>query len=213
MNNSLLKQLLTEYNAKRNIAIDEAEERKAKLLEVNPKISEIDKELSKISIDTSRNIINAKPEEKTKLLADLKKKSNNLIKEKNFIIKELFKSTDYFEPNFECKMCKDTGFVQKNGKSEICSCLKQKIYDIAYNKSNMGNLEFENFGTFNIRLFSDKENKEKYKSDISPRENMNLLREKANNFIQNFDDPRRKKFNFFRWNWAWKNVFNKLYCK
>ena len=196
MNSQLLKQLLTEYEIKRNRAIDEAEDKKLKLLEVNPKIAEIDKELSKISIEASRNVINSTPEEKEKILADLKKKSNNLIKEKNSIIKELFKSTDYFEPNFECKNCKDTGFVQKAGKSEICSCLKQKIYNIAYNKSNIGNLEFENFNTFNIRFFSDKENKEKYKSDISPRENMNLLKEKAINFIKNFDDPQEKNLIF-----------------
>lgn len=208
MNNSLLKQILTEYDIKRNRAIEEAEERKEKLLEVNPKIAEIDNELSKISLEASRRIINSTPDEKESILSELKKKSNKLIKEKNTIIKELFKSTDYFEPNYECKICKDTGFIQKNGKSENCSCLKQRIYDIAYNKSNMGNLEFENFGTFNIRYFSDKEDKAKYKSDISPRENMNLLREKANNFIKNFDDPRRKKFTFYWWNWSWKNIFN-----
>ena len=208
MNKSLLKQLLTEYDLKRNNAIEEAEIRKRKLLEVNPKISEIDKELSKVSIDLSRKLINASTEDKNKILVELKKRTNSLIKEKNSIIKELFKSTEYFEPKFECKICKDTGFVQKNGKSEICNCLKQKIYNIAYNKSNMGNLEFENFGTFNIRLFSDKENKEKYKSNISPRENMNLLREKANNFIKNFDNPRREKFNLFWWNWAWKDFLN-----
>ena len=196
MNSSLLKQLLSEYEVKRNKAIDEAENKKEQLLEVNPKISEIDKELSKISIEASKNIINSSSEEKAKILSDLKKKTNSLIKEKNSIIKELFKTTDYFEPNFECKTCKDTGFVQKAGKSEFCNCLKQKIYNISYNKSNMGNLEFENFGTFNIRLFSDKENKEKYKSDISPRENMNLLKEKAKNFIENFDDSQEKNLIF-----------------
>lgn len=196
MNNSLLKQLLTEYDIKRNKAIREAEIKKEELLKINPKIAEIDKELSKVSLDASRNIIHSNTEEKSKILADLKKKSNHLIKEKNSIIKELFKTTDYFEPNFECKNCKDTGFLNKNGKSEICNCLKQKIYDIAYNKSNMGNLEFENFSTFNIRYFSDKENKEKYKSNISPRENMNLLKEKAITFIKEFENPQEKNLIF-----------------
>ena len=196
MNSSLLKQLLTEYDIKRNQEIEDAETRKENLLKVNPKIAEIDKELSKISIEASRQIIHLNVAEKEKVLSDLKKKSNNLIKEKNAIIKELFQATDYFEPAYECKNCKDTGFVQKAGKTEICSCLKQKIYDVAYNKSNMGNLEFENFNTFNIRLFSDKENKEKYKSEISPRENMNLLKEKAYQFIQNFDDPQEKNLIF-----------------
>ena len=196
MNNVLLKQLLNEYDFKRNKALEEANQKKEKLLEVNPKISEINKELSNISIVATRKIIKADLEEKKKILLELKKKTNNLIKEKNNIIKELFKSTEYFEPNFECKNCKDTGFVQKSGKTEICNCLKQKIYDISYNKSNMGNLEFENFNTFNIRLFSDKEDKEKYKSNISPRENINLLKEKANNFINNFNDPQEKNLIF-----------------
>ena len=196
MNNSLLKQLLTEYDIKRNKAIEESEAKKQELLVVNPKIAEIDKELSKISIEASKAIINSSPEEKEKILAELKKKSNNLIKEKNIIVKELFKTTEYFEPNFECKICKDTGFVQKNGKSELCNCLKQKIYNVAYNRSNMGNLELENFGTFSIRMFSDKADKEKYNSDISPRENMNLLKEKAMSFIENFDDPSEKNLIF-----------------
>ena len=156
MNNALLKQILTEYEFKRNKAIDEAAERKKNLLEVNPKLSEIEMELSKISIEASKSLISADKEQKEKILLDLKKQSNNLIKEKNAIIKDLSKSTQFFEPDFECKICLDTGFVNKSGKSVMCNCLKQRIYDISYNKSNMGNLERENFGTFNIRYFSDK---------------------------------------------------------
>ena len=130
MNHSLLKQLLTEYDLKRTQAIEEAKTRKEQLLEVNPKIAAIDQELSKVSIEATRQIVHADADEKAKILSELKKKSNHFIKEKNAIIKELFKSTDYFEPNFECKTCNDTGFVEKNGKSELCSCLKQKIYDM-----------------------------------------------------------------------------------
>ena len=78
----------------------------------------------------------------------------------------------------------------------MCSCLKQKIFDIAYNKSNMGNLERENFSNFNIRTFSDKSDKEKYKSEISPRENMKIIREKAELFISNFDNPEEKNLIF-----------------
>ena len=76
-------------------------------------------------------------------------------------------------------MCKDTGYIQKDGTTQMCSCLKQRIFDIAYNKSNMGNLERENFSNFNIRTFSDKPDFEKYKSEISPRENMNIIKEKV----------------------------------
>lgn len=196
MNSPILKKILSEYDIKRNRAIQEAEQRKRDLLEVNPKLAEIEEKLSKKSIEAAKLIIVSDEEKKKKVLAELKKETNNLIKEKNIILKELSKSTDFLKPHFECSNCKDTGYVEKNEKVVMCTCLKQAIYDIAYNKSNMGNLERENFSTFNIRYFSDKPDKERFKSEISPRENMNLLREKAYNFIENFDDPTEKNLVF-----------------
>ena len=196
MDNSLLKQVLHEYEEKRTRAILEADNRKKELLKVNPRLVEIDKELSTLSISISKAILHASPKEKISLLADLKKKSASLIKEKNAFIKNLSKENNYLNPHFECKLCKDTGYVQKDESMVMCSCIKQRIFDIAYNKSNMGNLERENFSTFNARVFSDKPDKEKYKSDISPRENMSIIREKAENFINNFDDPEEKNLIF-----------------
>ena len=159
MSNSLLKQILREYDKKRNKAILEANKRKQELLNANPELKEIDKELSLISIQTSKAILMADEKEREKLLNDLKKKTNSLIKEKNTFMKELSKTNTYLEPHFECSLCEDTGYVTKAGKTTHCTCLKQKIFDVAYNKSNMGNLEKENFANFNLRLFSDKPNK------------------------------------------------------
>ncbi len=196
MDNSLLKQVLREYEKKRTKAILEAEARKKELLKVNPKLLEIDEELSKISIQTAKSIILADSKEKASLIANLKKKNNSLIKEKNEFIKNLSKENTYLNPHFECKLCKDTGYIQKDGTSQMCSCLKQKIFDIAYNKSNMGNLERENFSSFNLRVFSDKPDKEKYKSEISPRENMQIIKEKVKLFIDDFDNPEEKNLIF-----------------
>lgn len=196
MDNSLLKQVLKEYDEKRTRAILEAERRKKELMKINPRLQEIEKELSTNSIQASKAILVADSKEKASLLANLKKKNNSLIKEKNDFIKNLSKENNYLNPHFECKLCKDTGYVQKDGKLSMCSCLKQRIFDIAYNKSNMGNLERENFSSFNIRAFSDKPNKEIYKSDLSPRENMQIIREKVKSFIENFDNPEEKNLIF-----------------
>jgi DNA replication protein DnaC len=196
MDNSLLKQVLHEYDEKRTVAILEADNRKKELLKVNPRLLEIEKELSTVSIQTSKAILLANPKEKASLLADLKKKNNSLIKEKNAFIKNLSKENNYLNPHFDCKLCKDTGYIQKDGNLVMCSCLKQRIFDIAYNKSNMGNLERENFSNFNIRVFSDKPDKEKYKSEISPRENMQIIKEKVQTFIDNFDDTEEKNLIF-----------------
>ena len=196
MDNSLLKQVLKEYEDKRNQRTLEAEERKKSLLKINPRLAEIEEELSLNSIKTMQAMMLADAKEKDSLLSSLKKTNSTLIKEKNDFLKNLLKDTNYLYPQFDCKMCKDTGYVTRDGVSSMCSCLKQKIFDIAYNKSNMGNLERENFNNFNIRIFSDKPDKEKYKSDISPRENINIIREKAKTFIENFDNPEEKNLIF-----------------
>ena len=196
MNNPLLKQILREYEEKRNKAIQEAEARKKELLKVNPRLAEIEKELASISIQTAKSILLSNEKEKAKLLNDLKKQTSTLIKEKNAFIKNLSKENNYLNPHFDCKLCKDTGYIQKDNTSQMCSCLKQRIFDIAYNRSNMGNLEKENFSNFNIRIFSDKPDKEKYKSDVSPKQNMLIIKEKAQNFIDNFDNIDEKNLIF-----------------
>ena len=196
MDNQVLKSILREYETKRNIAIQEADVRKRELLEVNPRLSEIESELANISIKTAKTILKTETDNQKKLLADLKKQSTELIKEKNKFIKELTKDSNFLKPRFECKHCKDTGYVEKDGVSTMCNCLKQNIYNTFYNKSNIGNLQKENFSKFNINIFSDEINPEIYKSKISPRENIEIIKEKAENFVKNFDDPEERNLLF-----------------
>lgn len=196
MDKTLLKQILREYDIKRTQAIFDAEKRKFELLKVNPKLSEIEKQLANLSIKTSITLLNSDEKTKQTLLKDLDKQSTKLIKEKTSILKKISKSSDYLLPHFSCRICEDTGYINENGKSIMCNCLKQEVFNIYYNKSNIGNLERENFSTFNPRLFSNVANPELYKSEISPKENIELLRTKAWDFINNFDNPEEKNLLF-----------------
>ncbi len=193
---SVLKQILNEYELKRNNAIQQAENRKRELLSVNPRLSEIEIQLANISIKTAKLILQSETSERTKLLSDLKKQSAQLIKEKNKFLKDLSKDTNYLKPHFECKQCKDTGYVEKNGTSTMCHCLKQELFNIYYNKSNIGNLQKENFSKFNISVFSSEKNPDAYKSKLSPRENIEIIKDKAQNFIRDFDNPEEKNLLF-----------------
>ena len=116
--------------------------------------------------------------------------------EKNKILKSLNISDDYFLPKYECKICKDTGYITKNSQTEMCPCLKQKLFDMEYNKSNIYNLKNQNFENFALNLYSDDINPEKYKSKISPRENIILIKGICLSFIENFDDPNEKNLLF-----------------
>ena len=103
METSVLKLILNEYEIKRNTAIQQAEARKRELLSINPRLSEIETELANISIKTAKLILQSESSMQKQLLADLKKQSNELIKEKNKFLRDLAKDSNYLKPHFECK--------------------------------------------------------------------------------------------------------------
>ena len=78
----------------------------------------------------------------------------------------------------------------------MCTCLKQKLINIAYNKSNLSNLQKENFENFNENIFSNEVNEKKYKMEISPRENIKKIKEASINFVKNFEDINTKNLFF-----------------
>ena len=78
----------------------------------------------------------------------------------------------------------------------MCTCLKQKLLDISFNKSNMSKLDFENFDTFNENIFSDEVDYSKYHFNISPRANIKNIKQKCIDFIENFNKPNSKNLLF-----------------
>ena len=78
----------------------------------------------------------------------------------------------------------------------MCSCLKQKLLDYSFNKSNMSNLNKENFSTFNPNMFSDEVDIAKFHFNISPRTNILNIKNKCVQFVENFEDPAQKNLLF-----------------
>ena len=70
------------------------------------------------------------------------------------------------------------------------------MFDVDFNKSNIGNLGKENFENFNPELYSDEVNAQKYNSKVSPRQNMETIKNIAIKFIENFDSPDEKNLLF-----------------
>ena len=195
MANEILNTLLKEYEKKRLRAEIDSEKKKNDLYEKFPKLKEIEDELNSFAINTAKNILKNGNQEKAQ--TELKNKIAILKKEKQNLLNELNISSDYLKPNYECKICNDTGYVtDSNYKTTMCSCLKQKLLDYSFNKSNMSNLNKENFSTFNPNIFSDEVDVAKYKYNISPRRNILNIKEKCIEFINNFDNPNYKNLLF-----------------
>lgn len=193
MSSSNLKLLLIEYDKKRMQAIYDAEKRKIELYEKEPRLQKIDDELSKEAINISKKMISSKD---SNLLNELNNKIKNLKEEKEKILISLGKDDSYLKPNFECKDCNDTGYITSSYESVMCHCLKQKLFDIEYNKSNISNLEKDNFEHFSLDIFSNEVNENLYHSKLSPRKNMEFIYNLSQNFIKNFDDENEKNLLF-----------------
>ena len=195
MSNEILNSLLKEYEQKKLRAEMDVETRKTQLYKDIPRLERIEEELSNYSISTAKSIL--ANNKSTNSLESLKDKINDLKKEKEKILKSNNLDIDYLKPFYDCQICKDTGYIMDNNyKTQMCSCLKQKLLDYSFNKSNMSTFKKENFDNFNIDLFSDIANKEKYKYDISPRENITKIKNRCIDFIENFDNPDNKNLLF-----------------
>lgn len=99
-------------------------------------------------------------------------------------------------PKYDCNLCNDTGYITENYKTQMCQCLKQQLYNIEYNKSNISNLENHKFENFLSTVYSTDVDKVKYNSDISPRENIEIIKKISQKFIKNFDDSNEKNLLF-----------------
>lgn len=193
MNKSTLKSILIEYDKKRFKAEELAQKEKEKLYEDFPQLDEIDKKLSMLALSSIKNL--TKNNDKN-ILNKLNFDIENLKKEKNKILDSIGERAKKILPNYECNKCKDTGYIFNGASTEMCNCLKQKIYNIEYNKSNINNLQKQNFENFNLSFYSDQVQEEKYQTDISPRENIKLITNICYKFIDNFENIDEKNLLF-----------------
>ena len=193
MVSSDLENILIEYEQKRRKAEIDADVRKAKLYKSFPQIEEIDNNINKLTINKTKNILTNNIEKNVEIeirIEELKLEKEKFEKNNKIDLKIII-------PIYECKICKDTGYIIKeNKKTEMCNCLKQRIFNISYNKSNLSNIKNDSFENFNLNLFSGEANFEKYKQKISPRKNIENIKNASWEFIKNFDNPETKNLLF-----------------
>lgn len=195
MADEILNSLLKEYSQKKLQAELDLEKRKEELYNSIPRLRQIEDDLNNFAISTAKNILKngSSPEEEQ----ELKNKVELLKAEKARILAELNLPDNYLHPFYSCSICKDTGYVSDGGYNMVmCSCLKQKLLDYSFNKSNMSNLNKENFSTFNPNMFSDEVDIAKFHFNISPRTNILNIKNKCVQFVENFEDPAQKNLLF-----------------
>ena len=192
MSNPNLKILLKEYEQKRLQAELDLEKKLYNFYIKNPDILNINDKINRLSIEITKTILLNKNSEK---IDKLNLELNNLKNQKRELLNKLKIEDNFFEPDYSCKLCNDTGYLIDNNRI-MCTCLKQKLLNVQYNKSNISSLKHENFENFDINLFSDEIDEKKYNSNISPKENLKKIKEISLNFIENFNDSKEKNLLF-----------------
>ena len=195
MATSDLDLLLVEYGQKKRDAEFALEKRKEKIYKKIPRLEEIDEQINKISINKTKSILINKLTNSlnTEFENDLMK----LKEERKKILEKEQIDESFFKPKYECEKCKDTGYITySDKKTQMCNCLKQRLINISYNKSNLSNLQKENFKNFDINRFSNEVNIEKYKMNISPRENIENIKKESQYFVENFNNADVKNLFF-----------------
>lgn len=170
--------LLKELEQKRNFLLSEHETKKAKLLNEHPELAKVEDDISSITYSSIRKAVSS-PDSKA-LIKELKSELNRLSKKRSDILATLNLDFDYFEPNWACKACKDTGYIE----DKRCSCLEKTIINNRCKDSNIyALLDYQNFDNFDLNLYSDFEN-----NDKSPRYYANLNLNTAKLFCKNFNE-------------------------
>ena len=193
MNTDVLRAIEREYEQKRTLAEKNTEYLKNETYEKNPRLAEIDTLIKKLGIESSKATLLANNSEKEIILRDLTTKINTLKKEKETILNKCGIS---LIPQYECDKCKDTGYISTLYSTEMCSCMKQKLIDISYNKSNLYRLQNDTFENFDSSLYTEHSNTEKYGTNISPRENILNIKKLSLEFIENFNMLEQKNLLF-----------------
>ena len=179
LSNEQYDALMRQYNRKQSRNNQIVSYRTKELYSAVPALSQLDDEVSKISISSITSIFDGKDiaeaaAESKRKLSDLKQRRVELMKSAGF-------PADYLEPPYDCPDCKDTGYV--NGQR--CHCFKQAAINIVYKQSNISNiLARENFEAFDLNLYDD----DIFAGDppISARSNAESALETAQNFVHNF---------------------------
>jgi DNA replication protein DnaC len=191
MYGQILKDILMEYEKKRDNAVYEQRLRTERVHRKVPRIKAIDKEIWQMGLLMSKAVIE-NPDNYQESLKKVKEEIEKLRMEKAYLLTENNIPLSYLDIDYECKECEDTGYLSNGDK---CNCLIQNLINRAYKMSNIENvLKKENFDTFNINIFPD----EPFEGEsMTPKENMKNISNICVDYVNNFNEKNEENLLFY----------------
>ena len=203
------RDVMRDYELDRNRAAALLRSRQEEVYRKLPRVKEIEQELAKLGIGAAKQILadgadeadgtgrtadsadsdvtdgtNKNVQERhirhIRHIKNLQDSTRSLKTEKERLLTEAGIPKGYFVDIHRCRSCQDTGYIEGNR----CKCLNQRLIEKYYDLSNLrGQLEAENFNTFELRYYSNKLDPLR---GLSPYRNMELIYKEILNFVKSF---------------------------
>lgn len=186
--------IMHEYQQKRDLALDKLNEKIADLKSRIPELEQADDEIYSLNLALSRLVITSPDsDEAAAEKRQLEDRIQKAMDKKAAVLKKHGIDKNDLKPEYECDICNDAAFIEKDGKWVKCPCLMSRLIQEVYKSSNiMQRIQSENFGNFDISLYSDEIN-----GETSPRKNIFMIKAEAHRFIDNFKNDLTKNLLFY----------------
>ena len=173
--------------ARRNRAMASRDRRVRQLFEGHPELEALREDRIKKSQDLALSAL--KGDLKDRQMA--KARLDEAKEREEEAIQKLGLRPDFFLPDFFCKKCEDTGFVE--GKA--CSCRKSLLTGQLYDASSLSDLlSFQNFDQFDLDLFRKDRQQEE---EESPWEHMKQIRQEMEEEYCRYFEPDSPSLYFY----------------
>ena len=191
-----LEEILVTYQKKKEKKEKENELIKKELYRKYPEFDEIERKIAKLYLQKSIKNLTIKKQNidkgefiKIDEISNIDREIKKLEEKKEKYIKDKKIKISDFEPKYDCKKCKDTGYIIENGLRKKCDCLVQEIININYNISNLKSDGENILEKFSFDYYSDEKNNDE---KSSPRELAYNAYNGAKEFIENFGKKESK---------------------
>ncbi|WP_455715953.1 ATP-binding protein [Anaerosporobacter sp.] len=178
LKNFQYNKILREYDKRQLENRHELEKRMKHIYEILPEMKEIDDQIVSNSIQSAKLSLMG-DDQSLNSLAD---RNMDLSMRKIEILTENGYPSNYLTPTYQCKDCKDTGYIN----NEKCHCFKQAIVDLLYSQSNIKEIiKHENFSTFRYDFYTDSYIEET--TNLTPLANIQKVVSTCKEFVDDFD--------------------------
>ena len=176
-----IRELLSDYQAQRNLNEKEQDMRIAEAGSIDPEILRLREENAALALNTMKRIMSLDSAEARRDAAEKMKQrgifNNHQIRQR---LKAAGLPEDYLNIRYRCEICRDTGYVGE-APSRFCECFESRLRLKQYEDGTMADAREQSFSTFD---------ENRIPVENGQREKLNLVRRACEDYADSYPKTR-----------------------